>query len=243
MIGLAIETKKFKVRRGGKDEIVVWDSVADANTINSLSAWYSEASGARIYAADNAIRYRVQRDHQKAAQKRYMLGVVLAPIDDVVRAQVGLDADQGLVLTQVSADGPAEKAGCEKNDLILELDSQKVTSEESLRELIQKIGDREVPLKLIRKGKLVESKIKPYLSETAPSDRPLALYMDPNTDYANAYTWLSRATNPDAQIRFVPSIVQDASAAKDVKGTKEETLQEIRELLKKLESKLDEMSK
>ena len=99
------------------------------------------------------------------AQRIYKLGIVSSPVDDVLRSHLNLPAGEGLVLTDVTAESAAAKVGCEVNDVLIELNGKRITSDEKLREQLQEIGDREVPLKLLRRGKNIEVKIQPKLVE------------------------------------------------------------------------------
>ena len=115
--------------------------------------------------AANDIRLLVEAKAVATAQSKVKLGVVLAAVDNVLRSHLNLPAGEGVLITGVSEDGPAAKVGCEANDIFLELDGKHLTSEEQLKGLIQEIGEKEVLLKLLRRGKNIEVKITPQLTK------------------------------------------------------------------------------
>ena len=90
----------------------------------------------------------------RPAKDRTWLGVGVEEASEALMDQLGLDAGVGLVVTQVSADSPAAKAGLKKNDLLVELAGQSLVHPAQLRKLVQarKPGD-EVKLVLYRGGK------------------------------------------------------------------------------------------
>ena len=84
---------------------------------------------------------------------RPYLGVAYEPLKGVgpdARSGVGINVkgDDGVVVTQVFEGSPAEKAGLQKYDVILEANRQKITDTNSLNELVQKSkpGDKIVLL-------------------------------------------------------------------------------------------------
>lgn len=145
--------------------------------------------------AEFSIDFAVDYQPESAAAtpaSAYRLGVVLANVDDALRSHLGLAASQGVLVTEVSEDSPAAKVGCEPNDILLDLDGQSIESEVQLRELVQKIADREVVLKLMRRGKNIEVKITPKLEtdmevsfsrfEIVPQVQGDVLYLAPVID-------------------------------------------------------------
>jgi S1-C subfamily serine protease len=64
------------------------------------------------------------------------LGVGLADITPQIQKQLGLDRDQGVVIVEVDASGPAQKAGLQRGDVILMIGSQQVSSAAEARAAI-----------------------------------------------------------------------------------------------------------
>ena len=81
------------------------------------------------------------------------LGLELAPLDDELRAQAGLQAESGIFVRGVEADGPAAAAGIEPGDAILRIGDRTVDSVASFKEALDEIPeDRSIRLLVERDG-------------------------------------------------------------------------------------------
>jgi membrane-associated protease RseP (regulator of RpoE activity) len=74
--------------------------------------------------------------------------------------KIALGVDHGVLVTEVVEDSPAEEAGIEMGDIILELDGERIEDTEDLIYLVKKRPEKEVKLVLLRKGKRKEIKVK-----------------------------------------------------------------------------------
>ncbi|MCX6153318.1 MAG: trypsin-like peptidase domain-containing protein [Candidatus Kapabacteria bacterium] len=92
---------------------------------------------------------------------RGYIGVEIRTIDEVEAKAVGLDKVEGVVVGKVLENSPAEKAGLEMGDVILDIDGVKVkTSNELQSKLVfRKVGD-EIKLKVWRDGKELAKTVK-----------------------------------------------------------------------------------
>jgi len=72
--------------------------------------------------------------------QRGWLGVNIQDIDDEMRQALGLDADYGVIVPQVVAGAPAEKAGIKAGDIILKINGRKMESANQLATTIAAIG-------------------------------------------------------------------------------------------------------
>ena len=92
------------------------------------------------------------------------LGILFGPVAEALYDQLPqLHRDQGVLITQVLADSPADKAGLRRNDIVLQYDDKKIHDCDDLVRLLQ--GDkaeRTVKLTLLRGGK--ETTIKAALA-------------------------------------------------------------------------------
>src|SRR5436309_7272180 len=93
-------------------------------------------------------------DDTRPAKDRTWLGVGVEEASEALADQLGLDPGVGLVVTHVSADSPAAKAGLKKNDVLIELAGQSLVHPGQLRKLVQarKPGDK-VKVVFYRAGK------------------------------------------------------------------------------------------
>ena len=86
--------------------------------------------------------------------KRAVLGITMAPIDDKIAEELKLSSRNGVYISEVSKGGAADKAGVKAGDILIAIDSIKVTSAPSVQETVSRFspGDEAV-LTVIRDGK------------------------------------------------------------------------------------------
>ena len=72
------------------------------------------------------------------------------------------EADEGAVVTDVRADGPAEAAGIEPGDVIVEFDRERVRSARQLARLVEETpAGRTAPMRVLRDGSPVSLNVTP----------------------------------------------------------------------------------
>jgi C-terminal processing protease CtpA/Prc len=98
----------------------------------------------------------------------YYIGVSASPVDDVLRLHVqvppdghALPAGQGLLVTEVVAGSPAEKAGVKQYDVLLTLKDKPLDRAETLAAQVQAVGAKPATLTLIRAGKPLSLGVTP----------------------------------------------------------------------------------
>ena len=93
--------------------------------------------------------------HGKVA--RAWLGVQLADLTPEIAEGFGIKSDNGVVISSVLKDQPAERAGLRRNDVIVEYDGQPVTDLQKFR---LRVADtpvgRHVPVAILRDGKRMD---------------------------------------------------------------------------------------
>jgi len=100
--------------------------------------------------------------------KRGYLGVLIATVNYDIAEAFGMDEPHGVLVNQVVADGPGERAGLEHGDVILKVDGQDVQDTRFLIDYVSAKGPGEsVELQVLRNGKTVDLPVE--LSER-PSD-------------------------------------------------------------------------
>jgi len=60
--------------------------------------------------------------------ERGWLGVLIQPIEDEAIKKLGLDTDNGVIITDIMDNGPADAAGLQKNDVIISFNGKKIKS-------------------------------------------------------------------------------------------------------------------
>jgi hypothetical protein len=89
-----------------------------------------------------------------ASKEVAWLGLSAEEASEALASQLGLQPGEGLLVTYVATNSPAAKASLQKNDLLVEMDGQKLVLPAQLRKLVQmrKEGDK-VVLTYYRGGK------------------------------------------------------------------------------------------
>src|SRR6478672_10854318 len=86
--------------------------------------------------------------------QRGYLGVGLQPLDENLAPSLGLPKDSGEIVRSVVPNGPAARAGLQQGDVIVKVNGQAVTPDQTVSYLVANtpVGAR-VPLEIIRSGK------------------------------------------------------------------------------------------
>ena len=91
-------------------------------------------------------------EHGRA--RRSWLGVNIQPVDDGIASSYGLDEAQGVIITNIVEEGPAEAAGLEVGDLLLSFDGKAISDTRSLTRIVADAGiDKVVSVEIIRDRK------------------------------------------------------------------------------------------
>ena len=86
--------------------------------------------------------------------KRAILGITMQEIDDKIAEELKLSSRNGVYIVEVSKSGAADKAGVQKGDVLIAIDSTKITTSSSVQEAVSRFspGDKAV-LTILREGK------------------------------------------------------------------------------------------
>jgi serine protease Do len=86
---------------------------------------------------------------------RGWLGVSIQPVTPDLAKQFGLKDEKGALVGDVIEDGPAEKAGIQRGDVIVEYDGKEVIDPTGLRNMVAATSpDKQVAIKVLRGGNL-----------------------------------------------------------------------------------------
>jgi serine protease Do len=109
----------------------------------------------------------------KGSVTRGWLGVAIQKITPELAQSLDLDDSHGALVADVTDDGPADKAGIKRGDVIVSYDGKKVSESSSLPALVavSPVG-KTVPVELVHKGKTksVEVTIAKLEEQTAEAD-------------------------------------------------------------------------
>ena len=86
--------------------------------------------------------------------KRAMLGITMQSIDDKIASELKLSSRNGVYIVEVLKNSAADKAGLKKGDVLVAVDSVKITTPSSVQEVVSRFspGDK-AELTVIRDGK------------------------------------------------------------------------------------------
>ena len=86
--------------------------------------------------------------------KRAVLGIAMKPIDDKIAEELKLSSRNGVYIDEVSKSGAADKAGIKAGDVLIAIDSTKITNPASVQEAVSRFspGDNAV-VTVLRDGK------------------------------------------------------------------------------------------
>jgi S1-C subfamily serine protease len=83
-------------------------------------------------------------------------------LDRRILRGLGRAASSAILVLEVLPDGPAQRAGLEKGDVLLEFDGDAIESLDHLhRRLTAELAQRDVPVRVLRKGKLLALAVRP----------------------------------------------------------------------------------
>ena len=78
-----------------------------------------------------------------------------------IAQQLQIQADSGLVVTEVDPAGPAADAKIQGDDAILEINRQSINSFDDFQSALEKSGDRPVLLFIARRGQTIFLTVSP----------------------------------------------------------------------------------
>jgi membrane-associated protease RseP (regulator of RpoE activity) len=96
-----------------------------------------------------------------AAKTEYWIGVGCAELPDVLKAQLDLPDGQGVLVDEVVADSPAERAGLKAYDVIFAVDGKAVGDPQAIAAAVRQAGDHDVKLEFLRAGRKETLSVKP----------------------------------------------------------------------------------
>jgi serine protease Do len=118
----------------------------------------------------NAVRDVLDDLKKFGRVPRPWLGILGQPINEAIQAYYSLPVDHGVILANLVSDGPSARAGLRVGDVLLLVNGVAVKENADVeRELYKKKPTDTVSLKLLRKGKMIQVKVK--LAELPKLDR------------------------------------------------------------------------
>ncbi|MCG6155110.1 Do family serine endopeptidase [Rubinisphaera margarita] len=102
----------------------------------------------------NMAKWIADQIMESGEVKRAYIGVVIQPVNNDLANQLGLNVNEGAIVSQIMKDSPADKAGLETGDVILELDGRPVGGTRQLQGIVEQLSvGKSYPLSIYRNGK------------------------------------------------------------------------------------------
>lgn len=126
----------------------------------------------------NIAKNVIKQLKESGQVSRGWLGVAIQSLDDSLAEYYKIDKDTGVLVTEVFAGDPADKAGIRPNDIILKVDGQKVVKSRTLSKLIADIpAGKQITITVLRDGQAKDFPVTIAQREdqkVADSSRPKA---------------------------------------------------------------------
>lgn len=138
-------------------------------------------------------QYRVTFGPVPSAARRYVIGVQVQPVEQALRAQLGLADDTGVVIGGVESGSPADRAGLKKHDIIVKVGDQSLKGVDVLLSHVQDSAGKPVTVTVLHRGTTRTVEVTP--------DAQQGLNL-PVEDTARRNSYLTIQPRPDAPLRW-----------------------------------------
>lgn len=134
-----------------------------SRTLVACGVLLAAANPVHVRADEHENRFVTEGEVLEIGPGKYWIGVQLEPIGEALKSQLKLR--EGMLVVRVVDDGPADKAGLQKNDILLNYEDLAVDSVEDLVKAIVDRKDKPAKLWVVREGQRVTL-------EVAAEERP-----------------------------------------------------------------------
>jgi serine protease Do len=132
----------------------------DGELIGINTAIYQKAQGVGFAIPIDRARMIMKELIEHGEVHPAWIGVEVQSLDDTLARSLGLSGRKGVIVTQVSPKGPAERAGLRRGDLILNVGKERVTNRQEFMDAISSYtGGTPIELRIMRDGKEKELKV------------------------------------------------------------------------------------
>ncbi len=146
----------------------------------------------------------VEQLKDKGSVSRGWLGVQIQRVDRDLAESFGLDRSAGALVTRVFADSPADKAGLEEGDIIVEFGGRAIDLSSDLPQVVGRIkAGSETSMDVVRNGELLEIAVK--VGEL-DAQTPLAQSVQPRSPAENRLGIQVRALADDEKTELAADV-------------------------------------
>ena len=154
--------------------------------------------------------------------ERGYLGVSLQPVDDDLASSLGLRRNRGELVQIVSEDSPAQSAGMRPGDIIIGVNGQEVSSEQTVSFLVANINPGEtIPVRVLRDGREVSLNVtlgkRPSEAELAQQQQTFDPESDEPMDPADSDEMIAEKLGLQV-IEMTPQIARTLGVSQDTEA-------------------------
>lgn len=171
-----------------------------AEVVGINTAIHATGQGIGFAIPVNLAKNILSQLEESGSVTRGWLGVYIQPIEKEVADALGLDKAQGALVARVQQDSPAEKAGIQAGDVILNVNGKEIKDANALPRLVANLkAGQKVDIVLMRKKKLqtIELTIGTLPEETQAQGERNSIDKDSKQDKLGLYT--SNVTDQDRE--------------------------------------------
>ncbi|QEG20233.1 PDZ domain-containing protein [Mariniblastus fucicola] len=172
--------------------------------------------------------------------KTWMIGVSCQPVSAVLRSQLKIDEETGLVITRVLRGGAAEQAGFAKNDIVMYADQKPVMTQKDLSTIVNEAGAEglDVVFTVLRGGEEISLTVTPTEREGVNQ-----MMVELGPDFGQNFPGFGPGMNFEFK-QFGPGIILGEGgdfADGFGGGIRLEMMDEFNEKIRRMEERMEEM--
>lgn len=151
----------------------------------------------------------------------HWIGVTGTPVDGLLKKHLKIDS--GVVISFVSEESPASKAGLQVDDIILSVNGQGVENIQTVAKMVSESGDKSLKFVVLREGDDKQIKVTPEKRPDGLVVRPLGSHISAS-DIKSLNQWIdSKVVGPDALkrmtiLRLMPGGIVDSDVVRVLEG-------------------------
>lgn len=108
-----------------------------------------------------SVRFAAADEPQTRQPRPYVGARLSSDIPDLLRKHLGLEPEQGVLVENIYRDGPADKAGLEKDDILLSVDGTPLSHPHEIYRYIRQVGaEQTITVELIHRGQTKQVAIR-----------------------------------------------------------------------------------
>lgn len=120
----------------------------DGEVVGINTAINAQAQGIGFAISSSTVQQVIDELMEKGKIIRPWLGIYMQPVTEEIAEYFGLEKNEGVLISSVQGDSPAENAGLQRGDVILEFNKEQINKPENIQEIVKKmkIGEKAIIL-------------------------------------------------------------------------------------------------